>query len=225
MIELGIFGDSYSYPTESTSWPVLLSNDVNTVNHSLYGTSVWYSFKLFLQNYKSYSHIVFTYTHSSRIYSLPPHLVTYSFLKTPNPLVNSAMSIMNRREMSDVWKGQKYTDDMQLDGYLSQKIFDDVNLLCKKNNIRLINILPYENTYHENLTDPIDLTAASGPCITGLEAVSANEKIQPKDGTPDSRSCHLSVENNKILYQTLLGLINSTEQCIIDCKDNPMFVR
>lgn len=76
---LGVFGDSYGVPNyffRETSWPAILSNYLNLKceNHAGTGTSIFWSYKKFLQHYKKYKVIVFVYSGVNRWLSLPEHL-------------------------------------------------------------------------------------------------------------------------------------------------------
>lgn len=218
---LGIFGDSHAYQLPG-AWTQLLENNFKTKNHALYGTSVWYSYKKFINTYKSYSHVVFVYTEPSRVHYLPDHLAHYSFLLTKNDYLTKVVPKEYRKELETVLNAIPIILDFDFDYFISQTIFNEVNRLCKEASIRLINVLPYENAEDDLSRQPIDLTNRSGPCVTGLRWVSDNEPGADYD-LIDNRAAHISVNNNKILYKMILDLLNSTENDIIHLRNTEIF--
>ena len=229
MTSLAIFGDSHAYvpnlENSHLAWPSKLLEKYPGDNYALYGTSLWYSFELFLENYHKYTHVVFVYTSASRIHCLPPHLVSYAFIKTKQPNSASWVDKSHLSEMEKLWATDKITINEKFDHYLYQKIFDDVNDICFQNNITLVNILPYENAGLDDLSTPLNLSKMTGSCITGIRFVTDNETVQPDKNNIDLRHCHLSNENNKILFDITYGLLNSKEQCIIHAKEIDKFVK
>lgn len=227
MSNLAIFGDSHAFVPDLTNkklaWPSRLFEIYNGHNYSHWGTSIWYSFDLFLKNYHQYSNIVFVYTSAHRIHVLPPHLRKWAFMSTSQPF-NKFMDKRDLEEMKKVWAAQKYTANIKFDQFVYQKIFDDVNDICQKNNINLVNILPYENAGLEELCGPLDLSKMTGSCVTGIRYVSDNEKLAPDPNIIDARLCHLSDENNKVLFDIINDLLLSKEKCILHAKEIDKFV-
>lgn len=227
-MKLGIFGDSYAvkqyeFPYKMTkmydpAWSALIENDFVTDHHSKAGTSIWYSYKKFIANYKKYTHIVFCHTNPLRIQSLPDHLNGYSFLlsRREPPLKN--MNKIQIEQLTKVWDAYPYLQDMELDWYIGQKIFDDVNALCKQENIKLVNVLPFEGI--DNVIKPINLEKTDYSCIIGLRWVTLNEVDFSFD---INKPCHLSNYNNEVLYKLILKLFDSSEKQIIDTKENKLF--
>jgi len=168
--------------------------------------------------------VVFVYTMPHRIHSLPDYLERYAFMLFDDNPQKAFLPKSDMEEMKTVWDALRYTQDLDLDTYLSQKIFDDVNRICKENNIKLVNILPFEGVEDSNISKPIQLTNIHGSCITGLVHVSTNETARPLPNEPDPRPCHLSEQNNKILYNMINELIDSDEIKIINAKEKGIFV-
>lgn len=213
-MHIGIFGDSfadynnqYSLVNENESWiRYLVDNTGATFECFGYGgTSIWYSFEKFKENYKKFTHIVFCQTFPHRIHHLPPELVGYHHVKDPAPL--SFMNISEKKIMKsiiDIYYSKLFNKNLDL--FLAQQIFDQVNFLCEKENIKLATILPFEDLrYHENYI--INLEKRTGDCLLGIHHVATNEVIaasKPNGLTSgDTRYCHLSKENNQILAKIL----------------------
>lgn len=182
-MRLGIFGDSFADSTDepvpgvtSKSWPIELakSMDMEYDNHAAAGTSVWYSYKHFLENYHKYTHIVFTYTESNRWPCLPEELQRYSSVYSEEKL-----KVFPRFQLGGSYKIMKqmvhlhrYIFDEQFNSFILQQVFNQVNTICKKNNIKLVNVLPFVDSICEEV---IDLSEANGTCLTNLITVSENE--------------------------------------------------
>jgi hypothetical protein len=129
-----------------------------------------------------------------------------------------------------------YSEELQLFTY--QNIFNSVNKLCKENNIKLINLMPFEHNYRSrgnqaNNLD-IDISDAIGPCLTGLCDVSHNEAIDEHGvfhldmfkGLPhDNRASHLGTENNKILASIISEIFNLNQLGIIELQNDNRFLK
>ena len=122
MLKLGVFGDSFAQPSiKYGGWPNDLSQMVNLPldNFANAGTSLWYSYKLFLENYKNYSHIVFTYTNPHRWASLPDDLVKWAWLVHPESF-EFALAVPEsvRKQMRTLLGVHKLLFDPDLDIFL-----------------------------------------------------------------------------------------------------------
>lgn len=101
-MKLGIFGDSFATftgakPSENAehAWFDILSNKLNyeLCTHGLSGTSIYYSYKNFLEHYKSYDTIVFILSEVSR------YTKFLSFENHPEPLpITSVPRLENFRQ-------------------------------------------------------------------------------------------------------------------------------
>lgn len=197
--KLAIFGDSYAFkaPGWSEAWTGLIENEYDTDHYAKYGTSIWIAFKHFLKHYHKYTHIVFCYSNHNRIHYLPEEIEQYCFLRGQVPEVIRNIRQDDRNVLDIVFNAFPYITDEKLDEFIYQQVFNEVNRLCKINNIRLINLLPFEKSYQE---EPIiNLENAVGPCIMGLAWLSLNERTRPNIEEGDPRMCHMSPENNKAL--------------------------
>ena len=206
---LGIFGDSYAVHSNFFGgWPCDLSKLLNCEfdSHAENGTSIWYSYKKFLQHYKKYSTIVFVYSNPHRWHTLPDYLTNFQWVISEDILSTVDLPIPSdaKQELIDLIKFHRLIFDEELNNFLYQKVFDDVNLICRENNIKLINLHPFISNAQDV---KINLNKAHGSSIIGIYNVSAKEydlfRIVPyitkliENG--DMRACHLSVDNNKVL--------------------------
>ncbi len=230
---IGIFGDSFANCSDKFGgWPKDLGELVNlpVTNHSKPGTSLWFSYKLFLENYKNYSHIVFSYTNPHRWASLPDELVGYSWLtKKENIDIALILSDYGRKQMTTLLESHKILFDPELDIFLYQHIFNQVNKICKENNIKIYNVLPFEfidmdqrkhqfmSWYTGRDTERleqeylIDFSGRHGPCLVNLCEISFHEmrqqdkipKLQYITTVSDVRGCHMNITNNRIVATIL----------------------
>jgi len=246
MLKLGVFGDSFAQCSVTYSgWPDDLSKMINLPidNFGRAGTSLWYSYKKFLENFKNYSHIVFTYTNPHRWASLPDHLVKWAWL-TNQESIDMALSLSEstKKQMTTLLEAHKILFDPDLDIFLYQHIFNQVNKICKENNIKIYNVLPFEiiniqekrhrflswytNHNSEKLNNEyfIDFSLRKGPCLVNLSLITS-EEMKQKDEFPkldfihkvaDIRGCHMNVTNNKVIATILTENWDSTDNKVIN---------
>lgn len=81
MKKIAIFGDSFSDPTWSrndkySAWPELLTEDYNVTNFSLSGTGMWWSYKQWRKEHSNFDYCIFVVTIPGRVHieSLDRHL-------------------------------------------------------------------------------------------------------------------------------------------------------
>lgn len=204
---IGFFGDSFSKDSyyNQPGWPTLLANKVGMKfdNYAEHGTSIWYSYKKFLKYYKKYSHIVFTYSFMHRWHSLPDHLKQFHWVISENEFNFSSMSMdpVTKGEIKELIKTHKILFDEQLDQFIYQNVYNHVNNICRENNIKLINVHPFEDD-KDNLM--IELSNQIGISVIGLNQISREEGVDRHlllNG--DFRPCHLNADNNKIVADIL----------------------
>ena len=215
-MKLGIFGDSFadincpdiSYHKENSKpWPktlsMLMSIDADFFGQS--STSNWYSYEKFIQNYKKYNYIVFCYTDYNRWHSISDiELIGLSNVITEQQII----SLENHKDNFVIESAKKlvaahpilYSHEFNI--FVYQTIFDNVNKLCKENNIKIVNVMPFETI--DSIS--IDVSNRSGTCITGLRVLSRNEMLHTEYtevAGNDVRYCHLNPENNNLLAESI----------------------
>lgn len=212
---LGIFGDSFCVEDHKTGWAYDLRFTNNLVNHACSGTSLWYSFEKFLANYQKYNKIIFGYTSAHRIHVLPPELAKWAFMRSGPDGLDIEVPADVEKQLRPVWDSDSLQFSEAFDIYVYQKIFNDVNSICYENNIKLINLLPFEGyPTHPYL---IDMSSAKGPCITELAHVS-------DIGRKSIWHCHLSERNNKELSLLMNELLTNDNNNIIPITNNKKFI-
>ena len=111
--------------------------------------------------------------------------------------------------------------------FVSQKVFDEVNDICQKNNINLITNLLFQRSI--NWYDNIDFSSHIGYCFIGLAEVANKEVAHGDDhlllqlvtGTGELRQCHMSAENNKIFANLMLKSLNDNQKKVVDLEKFP----
>lgn len=213
-MNLGIFGDSWAdiNPAEHRSlkdnrlpWASWISNDLSAKLHcyALSGTGLWWSFENFLKNYKRFEKIVFLYTHYGRWNGLTDDLSSIAHIREPNQI--DWVDQDNKdyaQKLIDVYPFL-YNDDLNL--FIYQQIFDEVNYLCDKYGIQLVNILAFDREQPK-----IKISKQKGAVLHNLVdimnfEIDNSERLKKYIGSVyDIRHCHMNPHNNRILADIIL---------------------
>lgn len=230
-MRIGVFGDSFAdrnpYNPESPfkedeSWLTCMEDAEHQVtSYGKTGTSTWYSFQQFLAHHDQFDHVIFCYSSLHRIHHLPDGLEDLSFLTTPDQLYelrkNKNLTKQQELEMVRILTGYIPNIDPTFDLFVKQHVFDEINNMCRNKNIKLVNLLTFDDRKDKNYT--IDLSLRAGDCLYNLFEISRREL--PSMDRVDNRWCHLSKELNLILSVILSKSLNSTDMSIIDLRKNP----
>lgn len=232
-MKIGVFGDSYadrtpynpeSPITEDESWIKCLEDAGHKiVSYGKTGTSTFYSFEQFIAHHEQFDHVIFCYSSLHRIHHLPEGLEDLSFLTTPDELYalrrNKNLSKQQELEMVRILTGHIPNISPSFDQFVKQKIFNDVNNMCRNKNIKLVNLLTFDDRKDKNFN--LNLDDRWGECLYNLFSVSKKEL--PTMGDVDNRWCHLSKESNQVLSQLVFDSLISEERNIIDLFKHPGF--
>lgn len=227
---IGIYGDSFAdiNPKELVDvsidrmpWPMHLAQVLNDdfKSYAQSATSIWWSYKKFINTYKKYDTIVFCYSNHNRWSNINyvPHTfdlfpdkqigLTHIFYEDQLEMLPDDMKPLAKM-LVDI---HPFLYDEKLQLFLYQHVFNSVNELCKLANIKLVNLMPFEHFNADTIS--INTDDASGSVLTNLNRVSRSEfymRIQQFEvprhyllkelkGKPDGRFCHINPHNNKIL--------------------------
>lgn len=244
---LAVFGDSFAegsevavYPVTRVSWLEELARNlgVELDNHGYPGTSLWYSYTKFLENYKDKTHIVFVYTEHNRWHCLPDELKRLSSVYSQRKLDTFPTIVPGTYEhdvMQQLVKAHRYIFDEQFNIFVYQQIFNIVNQICRDNNIKLVNIFPFNDNEPE-----IETTNTYGSCITGLGTISinelgeyiGNETVRFYDdrleffykGRGDYRANHLNSPNNQLLAKVIQEEFDNDNPKVIELLNDDRLV-
>lgn len=232
-MRIGIFGDSFADRNpynpdspfkEDESWIKCMEDSGHeTTTYGKTGTSTWYSFEQFLAHHDQFDHIIFCYSSMHRVHHLPEGIEDLSFLTYPDQLYEfrKNKNLTQRQELDIVRILTGHVPNMSttFDLFVRQHIFDDINNLCRNKNIKLVNLLTFDDRKDKNYS--IDLSLRAGDCLYNLFEVSRREL--PSMDRVDNRWCHLSEELNLSLSVLLSKSLNSKELKIIDLRKHPDF--
>lgn len=202
------------------------------------GTNLWWSLRNLIQDINEtdqIKNVVFVHTNPQRIISLREPHETRAFL-TPQfgNLQDEIKGIEDVEHYINLFF--KYSHDVLLNDMFGQMVFDTVQDLSVKHNFNLINVMPFRNSGPSIPFMPdipvVDVTQRRGPVISGLQNVCFAESGTPsrymnngdfhnswqpphKDADVneshegrDLRLCHMNIDNNNLLAQTILDLYN-----------------
>ena len=219
---IGIFGDSFaSLRPESLHnieqgilpWPMHLSNllNLNVITFAKSATGLWWSYEKFLQNYKKCSNVVFCYTDYNRWHTIQNpinsnEVLGLSHINTKQDLLHVSDDIYHIAEL--LLNVRPYLFNESFNIFVFQNIFNSVNKICRENDIKLVNLLSFDNFDNEPLI--IDITNSYGSCLGNLAEVGRKElyyndnevtkQVQTwNESNPDLRFCHINPHNNNIL--------------------------
>lgn len=218
--KLGIFGDSFADINPSdridisagrVPWPIALNMLLN--KKAIYtgnaATSSWFAYKNFLNVHKTIDTAVFCYSFNHRWYNINTDsgvAPIYNIISPDQlPLVHPDFKNLAKK-LVDVHPD---LHDPQLDVFIAQHIFNSVNDICREQNIKLVNILTFEEVQGASLT--LDISNNAGTVLTNLSDISGNEdkhfiatskeiELYRQDlFLCDRRFCHINPHNNNVL--------------------------
>lgn len=218
--KLGIFGDSYAdlQPLDCINeaegrrpWPItlgkLLKKEIIPMGVS--ATSTWFSYKNFLKEYKNTDTVVFCYSSNDRWHTINSDLgvAIIHHIISPDQMSYVHPDFMDvAKKLVDV---HPYVFDPQLNLFVVQHVFNSVNDICRENNIKIVNILSFEELAGSPLT--FDISKNAGTVLTNLAAISNEEYKELRNSkkyvdvynkltySKDPRFCHLNPHNNTAL--------------------------
>lgn len=189
-MKIAIYGDSYGcmYPSNITlndqlPWVELLKNHVDITNYSEGGSSLYYSYKKFLQHKEGYDKNIVLGSFLGRMYR--PNLL----------LPHVSISII---EFPEIWRCNSVSQN-EIDAFTmyykyvyNQEEERDVRSLIEKD------IIHNTNTLYISLPETLAI-------VTDREREHFNYDINDTE----NMCCHLSNDSNQVLFNTILNWINT----------------
>jgi hypothetical protein len=230
-MKIGVFGDSFADRSvcntnspfkDDESWIKCIEDGGSKIaTYGKTGTSTWYAFQEFLAHHDQFDHIVFMHSSLHRMHHLPEGCAGLEFLNTVDELYESRrhkeLTLQQEIEMVRILTGRIINIDTVFDVWVNQKIFNDVNIICRNKEIKLVNVLTFEDRREKHLSTNLDERA--GVCAYNLISVSKNEL--PSMGRVDNRWCHLSKERNLIFSKVIMDALALPYPEIIDLYKDP----
>ena len=230
-LNIGVFGDSYAdrriHETlmkfkADESWMAHLSKLGHSVSsYGISGSASYHSFTCFKNHHDQFDHIVFCWSYPHRIQTMPFRFAELSSLKDVNQFYSSSSFLKySKDDQADIVQmliGYQHLCDLDFNIWAQQKMFDDVNQICREKNIKLVNVLPFI----KKSNDEIDFSKKQGDCLYRLIEVTKKEMYMQEIG--DVRSTHLFKENNQVLAEIILERFADDENKIVDLFKDPRF--
>jgi len=219
-MKIAIFGDSYAASTGLTSWGSLLStmNRCQVENFARRGTSLFYSYLKFIENYKNFDIIVFLVTAPGRLYheEAIPNLSSVEYrLKTCEPYQHKEQELFKAAIQYYL-----HLQDSKFDNFVHIALIEKIVKLSIENDKKLI-MLPSLGE-----SKNIEIMKYSGLEFF-LDYVNVEERKH--FGIPDNRMYlerlrlqnHITDENNLVFAKLLTRIINGEEFKINRSDFNP----
>lgn len=231
---LSIFGDSYACGSlhEGNPWPYLLAGKLNIdwELNAYPGTSTWWAYVKFMERYEKCNTIVFSYSQHNRWHHLSEECSMMHHLTIKQPDIIVPNSTPEREKIARIlYDAYRYVSSEQLDVFIYQSIFDSVNKICRDNNIKLVNIMPFESDKTEKMT--IDCSNRSGPVLYNLDGLTTLERsrlTKKQDQafwdmicSGDKRPCHMNSHHNDLVANLVYELLQRDDCPIIDASKDP----
>jgi hypothetical protein len=222
-MKIGVFGDSFADENvfkdiPGKSWVECLRDDYNynITSHGKFGTSLYYSYDLFLNLHDLYDKIVFVCTDLGRIH-LPhyieikencdwikhiPNLATAENHLSENRMMNHTLdSIAATKAAVEYFK---YLYDPGKEQVLQNLIIKDI-LARRPDTVMMYLHKAQSHWQHKDMIGLIDIS------VKELRA-HGYENIPME---LDQRKCHISDSNNKKLAEKVNGWLNGQEQTLM----------
>jgi len=235
-MKIGIFGDSFADHRNGQlttiigehtnfSWPCLLRDamDCPADLEGQSGTSIFYSYEKFMSLYKEYTHVVFVYSYPWRYPYLRHDLIEND--RYLHWLYNKDDRLLDKlgldKDLALLFKSFNravpYILPDQLLNFIAKHVIREVNEICHKNNIKLVNVFLTDRN-----TEPYNVNDLSFSAIDHLDKVCSDERFNIRGnsvsmteicnrGNVDYRYCHLLPENNRKLAGLILSLFDKKE--------------
>lgn len=190
-MKIAIYGDSYgcTYPKDSTlndqlPWVELLKDHVDVANYSVGGSSLYYSYKMFLENNHIYDKNIILGSYNGRKYV--PHLAWKH--------VN-----IHIVDYPEIWKDQGLSQD-EIDAFTSY--YTHVYSKVEEQDIRMLiekDIGSHPNTLYMSIPDTLDQVTHNERVFFKYNAVKDKENM----------CCHMSNDSNQAFFKTILEWVNT----------------
>jgi hypothetical protein len=224
MLRIGVVGDSFADRevnpalkgiVADESWMAYIESKGHKIaTYGLSGSASWHAFYNFKKFHEQFDHIVFCWSYPHRMQTIPFKYATCSTYKEVEQFYTSGhYKNYDKEEQSEIVQmvlGYQYLCDFNFNMWVQQKMFDEVNDICRRKNIKLVNLLPFVTRTDQE----IDFSSRHGDCLFRLFEVSRKE--MEIGNFSDVRSTHLSKENNEVLGQIILDRFIEGKNILMD---------
>jgi len=210
-MKIAIFGDSFAdclwfsklkiQPQNGPGWPELLAEQYDVINFAKGGTSLYYSYDLFCKHHSQFDRVIFV---SSAAERFAVHLPESNdvFHIVPGTDLNQRMSELyhyktDLRIIQAVEDYISYVLDTEKERIFGKLMIDDI---CR---IRSDVLLLPAFWIKDNHLIPLDHFSSMEQQYYKLSKDTIN-----LNNLTDLRKCHLTDENNQMVYQKIVDSIN-----------------
>ena len=237
-MRIAIFGDSFSTVNDyfqqarpqGICWAQLLADQYTVDNFSANGTGLAYSYQKFLQN-PGYDRVIFAASVNHRLY--------LENIETPDPtLAHVDIKAIIDKKVGDAWIQHRFYKDPSVDWdsilefardyfryVYNQDTVDAADRLqlahIKSTNSLLLPCFESTLSAHSEIFDTCKIALSNitetenSQCKTTFDKL-AQLKKQTASYAQDTRHCHMSDENNQMLYEKIVTWIDTGEFTLND---------
>ena len=217
-MKLAIYGDSFGFRDQiyirkefkhvGLSWPALLEQDYDITHYCVPACDVWYSYDHFLKHHEKYDYNIFIVTGSDRLsVNLPTGWVHSHGYDSAVGKLRTEKDKEKQKVLEATKHWFKYIHRFEKEKQIKKLIVNDV----RQKGALLIDSFGENGLYN----------------ITEMENNVWNKKLKYNfnlDNTIDIRHCHMTKENNLIMYDLIKEAIkNNTWNFNIDNFIKPTF--
>jgi hypothetical protein len=212
MLKIGIFGDSFAdentFSNEyAIAWPTMLRNTTkhSVTNYGIGGSSLYYSYQMFMKNYDKFDRIIFIVTNIGRLW-----IRNFQDLDARLCHIPGISVIPERRKIFSSVEYKNFWDACE-SYYLHIQDFE------KESNLHHLMIDKIKSLRPDTLLIPIDYPALENYSGISLYEISEldykhfnigqDEKIKYNDIRP----CHFNKFNTDVFYKKILQWLDTNE--------------
>lgn len=206
MKTLAIFGDSYARKDGSDinekSWPeFLIGYDITNFGDA--GTDLWFSYNLFLKNYQQFDNIIFLVTSPHRLTLFNPNVKIYpnQNYTTASIKLESATGV-EKEQYKLIVDYYNLIHNNEKEEKLHQLMINSIKQLRTD----AIVYPCFNNTWSNEI--PLYSITKFEDKLLGLDKDTRNNFYRNK--IRDSRACHMTEANNKVVAELFLSRLNGT---------------
>lgn len=209
-MKIAIFGDSYAASTGPTSWGSLLStmNNCEVKNFAVRGTSLFYSYLKFIENYKNFDIVIFLVTAPGRLYHAEqsiPNLFSAEY-RLKNGPHSPEVEVLIKASV----EYYLHLQNSEFDNFVHLSIIEKIVKLSKENSKKLI-MLPSMGE-----TKNMEIMPHSGQdfFVDWINIEERNYFNIPHHGMSYERTRlqnHITDTNNLVFARLLTRIVNGEE--------------
>lgn len=212
-MKVGIYGDSFAAGTGPTSWTSILKTKFDATVYAYPGSSLFWSYKNFIETYNNYDSILFLVTDWGRLYSPDLKLIgSICNIFCVNDALDSNIHISPEVDVMKAAKGYyTYLQEPEYEQTVHDLMIENVIRLCNESNKKII-LIPCMNA---SLSNKFLKHCAENFSLSEINNIERAHFGIPHKGMfaerKDRIQNHLSDDNNAILADLFIKLLQGQE--------------